>query len=100
MDKRLSKRVKTHQLARVCGKIGVVHNLSSRGLEVSTAFLPKTRKIDISFEALGKDIKITGTVQWLRRKSKVRNLNQLGVFVKEAPIQYYQLIDHLSNNSA
>ncbi len=98
MEKRLGKRIKTHQLARICGKIGVVHNISSRGLQVSTTFLPKSRKIDIYFEALGKDIKIIGTVKWLRQKSRMQNLNQLGVSVKDAPIQYYQLIDHLSNN--
>lgn len=98
MDKRLSKRVKTHQLARVCGKIGVVHNISSRGLEVSTAFLPTTRKVDISFEAFGKDITVIGTIQWLRRKSKLQSLNQFGVFIKDAPIQYYQFIESLSNN--
>ena len=97
MEKRVSKRVKTHQLARVCGKMGVVHNLSSRGLEVSTAFLPKSRKIDISFDISGKEVTITGTVQWLRRKNSLRSLNQLGIFVKDAPIQYYQFVDSLAN---
>jgi hypothetical protein len=98
MDKRISKRVKMHQLARICGKIGVVHNISSRGLEVSTAFLPDTRKVDISFEAFGKDITVVGTIQWLRRKSKLQHLHQFGVFVKNAPIQYYQFIESLSNH--
>jgi threonine dehydrogenase-like Zn-dependent dehydrogenase len=97
MDKRTNTRVKTHQLARVCGKMGVVNNMSLKGLQVATALLPKTRKVDVSFEALGKEITVNGTVQWFRRKTSVNSLNQLGIVVKDAPIQYYQMLERLAD---
>lgn len=97
MDKRINTRVRTHQLARICGKMGVVNNMSLRGLQVATALLPKTRKVDVSFEAQGKEITINGTVQWFRRKTSVNSLNQLGIVVKDAPIQYYQMLERLGD---
>jgi len=95
MDKRNNKRVKTHQLVRVCGKMGVVNNISDNGLQVATALLPKSRKVDVSFEAFGEEITVLGTVQWFRRKSSLQELNQLGIIVKNAPSQYYRFVDSL-----
>jgi hypothetical protein len=95
MDKRNTKRIKTHQLARVCGKMGVVNNISGTGLQVATALLPSTRKVDISFEVFGEEITVLGTVQWFRRKTSLQDLHQLGVVVKTAPSQYYQFVDSL-----
>ncbi|MCU0289533.1 MAG: hypothetical protein MUF15_24455 [Acidobacteria bacterium] len=95
MDKRANKRIKIHQLARVCGKMGVMNNISLDGLEVSTSLLPKTRKIDICFEVFGEEIKILGLVQWFRRKNSIKSLNELGIQVKEAPPQYYQFVSSL-----
>lgn len=97
MDKRNNKRVKTHQLVRVCGKMGVVNNISGSGLQVATALLPKSRKVDVCFDAFGEEITVLGTVQWFRRKTSLQELNQLGIIVKNAPSQYYQFVDSLGN---
>jgi hypothetical protein len=100
MDKRNAKRIKTHQLARVCGKMGVVNNISGNGLQIATALLPPTRKVDIAFEAFGEEITVLGTVQWFRRKNSLQDLHQLGIIVKNAPAQYYQFIDSLAVDKA
>ncbi len=95
MDKRNDKRVKTHQLARVCGKMGVVNNISGHGLQIATALLPKSRKVDVCFDAFGEEITVLGTVQWFRRKNSLQELNQLGIVVKNAPAQYFQFVESL-----
>lgn len=97
MDKRRKKRIKTHQLARVSGKIGVMNNVSIEGLQVSTALLPENRKIDICFEALGEEITVRGVVQWFRRKTSLQSLHELGVVVKDAPPLYHQYVESLDN---
>ncbi|HLP61231.1 MAG TPA: hypothetical protein VK186_20480 [Candidatus Deferrimicrobium sp.] len=95
MDKRANKRIKIHQLARVCGKMGVMNNISIDGLEVSTSVLPENRKIDVCFEVFGEEITVWGVVQWFRRKTSIKNLNELGVVIKEAPPQYYRYVNSL-----
>lgn len=100
MDKRVTKRIKTHQLARVCGKMGVVNNMSDTGMQIATAVLPKTRKVDVSFEALGQEISIVGMVQWFRRKNSLQNLNQLGVVLSETPQTYRRLVTNLNDAEA
>lgn len=95
MDKRANKRIKIHQLARVCGKMGVMNNISIDGLEVSTSVLPENRKIDVCFEVFGEEITVWGVVQWFRRKTSIKSLNELGVVVKEAPPQYYRYVNSL-----
>ncbi len=96
MEKRKSKRVKTHQLAKICGNTGVVNNVSSRGLLVSTPIMPKNRKIDVTFEADGEQVTVWGTVQWLRRKTTLQRLNFLGVLLKDAPPSYYLFVSEHS----
>jgi hypothetical protein len=98
MDKRATKRIKTHQLARVAGKLGVVKNVSDDGLQVATGVLPKSRKIDISLELNGEEVIIKGIVQWFRRKSSLQDLNELGVRVKEAPPQYQHFVAKLTTD--
>ncbi len=98
MDKRTKKRIKTHQLARVGGKLGVVKNVSDNGLQVATGVLPKSRKIDISLQLNGEEVTIKGIVQWFRKKSSLQDLNELGVRLKEAPPQYQHFVAKLATN--
>lgn len=98
MEKRINKRVKTHQLARICGKMGVINNISNSGLHVSTSILPKTRKVDICFETPAEEIVILGTVKWFQRKNSLHHLNQLGIVVKNAPPEFYEMVDQLGKN--
>ena len=98
MDKRTTKRIKTHQLARIGGKLCVVKNISNTGLQVASSVLPESRKIDISLELNGEEMTIKGIVQWFRRKSSLQELHELGVRVKDAPPQYQHFVARLAAN--
>ena len=93
MEKRKQKRFKTRQIAKVCGKLGVVNNVSDSGIQISTALSPKIRKIDISFETNnGGNIEVMGIIQWVKWNKKLQSLNQMGVYIEDAPSEYLQFV--------
>lgn len=96
MDKRKHRRVKTRQIVKVCGKLGVVNDISNRGVQISTAFSPKTRKVDITFEHAGEIIHFLGIIQWIKRRQKVQALNELGVSVRNAPPEFTSYVQECS----
>jgi hypothetical protein len=92
MDKRKDKRFKTRQFAKVCGKLGVVNDVSDNGIQISTALSPKNRKVEISFESSGRMIQLMGVIQWIKRRQQVQALNELGVVIKSAPPEFLQYV--------
>lgn len=93
MEKRKHKRVKTRQIVKICGKLGVVNDVSDRGIQISTALSPKNRKIDISFETNnGGNIQLMGIIKWVKWKKKLQSLNQMGVYIEDAPSAYLQFV--------
>lgn len=97
MEKRKYRRLKTRQIAKICGKLGVINDISDSGIQVSTAFAPKNRKIDISFELYGKMVELMGVIQWAKWKQRVQSLNEFGVSIQDAPPEYAQYVRELSN---
>jgi hypothetical protein len=95
MEKRKQKRFKTRQFAKICGKLGVVNDMSGKGVQVSTSLMPRKRKIDIVFEAFGGIVRLIGFVQWIRRKNSVNNLNRLGIVLQDPPEEYRKVIGKL-----
>jgi hypothetical protein len=95
MEKRQSKRFKTRQIAKICGKLGVINDVSDKGIQISTAFSPKNRKIDISFELYGQMVEIMGIIQWIKMKQKLQSLNQLGIFIQDAPSEFFRFVNEL-----
>jgi hypothetical protein len=96
MEKRQYKRFKTRQIAKICGKLGVVNDVSDIGLQISTAFSPKSRRIDISFEAYGQVIKLLGIIQWVKWRKQIKALNEMGVLIKDAPSEYLDFIREIT----
>jgi hypothetical protein len=92
MDKRKDKRVKTRHLVKVCGKLGVVNDISDKGLQISTAFSPKSRKVDITVETSEEVIHFMGVIQWIKRRQKVQALNELGVNIRNAPPEFLNFV--------
>jgi hypothetical protein len=97
MEKRQCKRVKTRQIARICGKLGVINDVSDIGLQVSTAFSPQKRMIDITFEANGQVIKLMGIVQWVKWRKQIKTLNEMGIMVKEAPPEFMDFVREITS---
>jgi len=96
MEKRNGRRVKTRQMVKICGNLGFVNDVSDMGLQISSAFSPKKRKIDISFEVYGKIVNIMGIIQWIKRRKQLKNLNEYGVLIKDAPEEYLDFVRELS----
>jgi len=92
MEKRQYKRFRTRQIVKVCGKLGVVSDISSSGIQLSTAYSPKKRTVDISIDANGGMINLTGTIQWVRWKKRMQSLNEMGVLIKDAPLEYLDFV--------
>lgn len=95
MEKRKHKRFKIQQLAMICGEVGILKDMSNQGVQAAASLLPRYRKIDISFEAYGEMIYLTGSVQWIRRKSSLNNLNRFGIFLQDPPPQYHRFVKSL-----
>jgi hypothetical protein len=93
MEKRKHKRFKTRQIAKISGKLGMVNDVSDNGIQISTALSPKNRKIDISLETNnGGNIQIMGIIQWVKWKKRLQSLNQMGVYIQDAPFEYIQFV--------
>ncbi len=95
MEKRKYKRIKTRQFAKICGKLGVLNDMSHGGVQISTSLMPKKRKVDISFEVQGKLVMLDGSVQWIRRKSSLNSLNKLGVLIENPSLEFRQFVNTL-----
>lgn len=92
MDKRKHTRFKTRQFAKVCGKLGVVNDISDGGVQISTALSPTKRRVDIAIETSGQMIQINGIIQWIKRKQRVQALNELGVVIQNASPEFLQFV--------
>lgn len=93
MNKRKEQRFKTRHMVKVCGKLGVVNDISADGLQLSTSFSPDSRKVDIAFEVYGEMIQLVGVIQWIKRKRQLQAPNELGIVIKNAPPEYLQFVD-------
>jgi hypothetical protein len=98
MDKRQYKRFKTRQIVKVCGKLGVVSDISNTGIQLSTSFSPKDRMLDISIEANGGEISLIGIIQWVKWKKQMQSLNEMGVAIKDAPPEYLDFVRKSTNS--
>lgn len=92
MDKRQYKRFKTRKIVNVCGKLGVVNDISNSGIQLSTAYSPKNRMLDISIDANGGKIDLTGIIQWVKCKKQLSSLNEMGVLIKDASLEYLEFV--------
>ena len=92
MEKRQYKRFKTRQIVKVCGKLGVVSDVSNSGIQLSTAYSPKNRTLDISIDANGGMINLSGIIQWVKWRKQLQSLNEMGVMIKDAPLEYLDFV--------
>jgi hypothetical protein len=70
----------------------VVNDISNSGIQLSTAYSPKNRKLDISIDANGGVINLIGFVQWVKWKKQLQSLNEVGVLIKDAPFEYLKFV--------
>jgi hypothetical protein len=98
MEKREYKRFKTRQIVKVCGKLGVVNDISDSGILLSTAYSPKERQLDISIDTNGRELNLIGVIQWVKWKKQMKSLNEMGVMIKNAPPEYLRFVRKFTNS--
>ena len=97
MDKRKEKRYKTRQIVKVCGKLGVVNDVSVEGIQVSVALSPKNRNVDISLDIDGKSIELIGIIQWMKQKQRLQQPNEFGIILKDVPPEYITFVEEFNS---
>lgn len=75
---------------------GKLVDISKSGLRVSTSLAKTTRDIDIVLHNNGKNFGLKGMIHWARRKNPIQNSREIGVCVKEAPLEYYNFLNTLN----
>lgn len=95
MERRKQKRYESGQEAKINGRPGAINDMSLQGVRISTSLLPQKRDIAISFEIYGEVINLYGMIQWIRRKGDQSNLNRMGVYIENPPIQYCTFLSTL-----
>jgi hypothetical protein len=98
MEKRQYERFKTRQIIKVCGKLGVVNDISDSGILLSTAYSPKERQLDISIDTNGREINLIGVIQWIKWKKQLKSLNEMGVMIKNAPPEYLKFVSKFTTS--
>ena len=77
---------------KVNGKTGILIDYSEEGLQISTHTPPQKKRVDIQFNYQGKDILLTGIVQWIRKRYSIPNAYQIGCQLIDPPAEYFQFI--------
>ena len=95
MEKRRENRNKVRQLINVADKMGVLNDVSSRGVNISLAVLPKQRKVDLTLKIKDKDIKVSAVIMWVKQKLTYNEKNTLGLVVIDPPDDFIEYCEDL-----
>lgn len=90
MEKRRDDRNKVRQLVNIADKMGVLNDISPRGVNVSLAVLPKERKVDLTLKINEKDIKVSAVIMWVKQKLNYNDKNTLGLVVIDPPEEFIE----------
>jgi len=96
MDRRRHKRIKKSMILEINEKPGKLIDISKSGLRVSTSLVKTPRDIDIVLHNNGKNFGLKGMIHWIRRKNPIQNSKEIGVRVKDAPLEYYNFLNTLN----
>ena len=96
MEKRNSERIKIHRQIRLNDKAAMLVNINRLGLQLIIATPPKYKKATLVIVDEGIQIKLEGIICWAQRVPGVRAMIQLGITIKEADNEFYDLVDKIS----
>jgi len=90
MEKRIEGRNKVRRLISVAEKMGVLNDVSSRGVNISLAVLPKKRKVTLTLKIDDKDVHLSAVVMWVKEKLTYNDKNTLGLVVVDPPSEFIE----------
>jgi hypothetical protein len=92
MEKRKEMRIKKRVLSSLEDKPAIVVDMSQGGIRISMNRPPKNQSVDIKLQIGDKVITLKGDIRWITRMPASRSSNNIGIAIREAPEEYYQLI--------
>jgi hypothetical protein len=92
MEKRKEIRVKKRMLSNLEDKPAIVVDISLSGIKISMNRPPKSQDVEIKLQLGAKVITVKGDVRWITRTVSTRVTNDIGIAIREAPPDYYELV--------
>lgn len=96
-ERRKSPRLQKRVMVRINERSGMLLDVSSMGLRVSTSMIPVTRNVQISFRAGGEEVELDGEIIWINKKYSVQNLKEMGIAIYDQPEGYKLFLQKLSH---
>jgi hypothetical protein len=92
MEKRREMRIKKRMLSSLEDKPAIIVDISKGGIKISMNRPPKSQNVDIKLQIGGKVIVLKGDVRWISRMVSTHASNNIGIAIREAPPEYYELL--------
>ena len=92
MEKRREMRIKKRVLSSLEDKPAIIVDMSEGGIKISMNRPPSNQNVDIKLQFGGKVIILKGDVRWIARMPSNQSSNNIGIAIREAPPEYYQML--------
>ncbi len=92
MEKRKELRVKKRALSSLEDKPAIIVDMSLSGIQISMNRPPRNQNVVIKLQVNGQVITIKGDVRWIGRTPSSASANHVGIAIREAPDEYYQML--------
>ncbi len=92
MEKRKEMRIKKRILSSLEDKPAIIVDISHGGIKISMNRPPRNQNVDVKLQVGDKVIILKGDVRWITRMVSSRSNNQIGIAIREAPPEYYELL--------
>jgi hypothetical protein len=92
MEKRKEMRIKKRMLSNLEDKPAIIVDISQSGIKISMSRPPKSQEVEIKLQIGDKVINVKGDVRWITHMVSTRVTNDIGIAIREAPDEYYELV--------
>ncbi|MBN1197134.1 MAG: PilZ domain-containing protein [Candidatus Aminicenantes bacterium] len=99
-DRRQFSRIRKRIMLRVNNRPGILLDLSSTGMRVSTSMVPASRSVRIQFQADGTEFDLDGHILWINKRYALQNLKEMGIFIQNRPESYKHYLQKVTGVAA
>jgi hypothetical protein len=91
MEKRKELRISKRMLSNLEDKPAIIIDISLGGIKISMNRPPKSQDVEVKLQVGSKVISLKGDVRWITSMPTSRGAKQIGIAIREAPDEYYQM---------
>jgi hypothetical protein len=92
MEQRKEVRIKKRILSSLEEKPAIIIDISLSGIRLSMSRPPQNQSVDIKLQIGGKVIDLKGDVRWINRLAANQASNNIGIAIRDAPPEYYDML--------